>query len=463
MSSVSFYIYDLIHCSGNPDLDILNLTAGSNNPHPLEGKVVFINQVYNGNSITQSELYTLTLDGDNAAPFSNTMPVLGAANLTSCADTNNDKMYRLVNCSDSKDTRDVLFLAAQTIGNVINFIGECDCWRVDELLATYTESPTIAATYTSCEECTGAVAANVCEYEERTIFTALKAKDIVPDPPDRGFEECCYSNLVLANLADTNNKYQNDFSTVYYQKQTPSDTVVFQIVGVSTGTTNLVDVTHGTLYDFDAAHPNPNLSYFKVEWHKILTALGEDVYTIRMQISIAGLPAQNVDSNSFILKPWSITQADNTARFDSVMDGTIDSASGGAGVDFKGSDFETSLRVPGYFGNAQDEITQNNVVFSSKKGLKLFESQITMSNDPVYTFQANNIPECISRQIRELLIFGNEIFISDYNTNNHSYRYELTPVVLDGIESNDYPVIGRGVSIAMTFKNRSKNNRKTNC
>jgi hypothetical protein len=387
------------------------------------------------------------------------MPLLGAANLTSCVDSNNDKMYRLINCNDPKDTRDVLFAVAQTIGDVINFSGECDCWKVNELLSTYTESPTVAATYTSCEECLGTVAANVCEYEERTKFTALKAQDIVPEPPDRGFEECCYSNLVFGDVADPNNKYHNDFSTVYYQKQTPSDTVVFEIVGVSTGTTALVDVTHGELYDFDAAHPNPNLSYFKVEWHKILTALGEDVYTIRMQISIAGLPAQNVDSNSFILKPWSIAKADNTARFDCTMDGTLENT----GVDFKGSNFETSLRVPGYFGNAQDEVTQKNVVFNSKKGLKMFESQITMSNDPVYTFQANNIPECISRQIRELLIFGNEIFISDYNLNNHSYRYELSPVILDGIESYDYPVIGRGVSISMTFRNRSKNNRKTNC
>ena len=460
MSDTDKYIYDLIHCT-DPTKDITNL-ATFVTPHPLAGKVVYINQVYNGQSVAQGEIYTLTSVGLNGALFNNVMPVLGAANLTSCADTNNDKMYRLFNCATPKVVREVLFTVAPNIGDVINFVGECDCWQVFEQISTYTESPTILTTYNNCPECTAAVAANVCEYEERTLHYALKAQDIQPEPPDRGFEECCYSNLVLANLADTNNKYQNDFSTVYYQKQTPSDTVVFQIVGVSTGTTNLVDVTHGTLYDFDAAHPNPNLSYFKVEWHKILTALGEDVYTIRMQISIAGLPAQNVDSNSFILKPWSITQADNTARFDSVMDGTIDSASGGAGVDFKGSEFETSLRVPGYFGNKNPDWVQNNVVFGSKKGVKLFESQITMSNDPSYTFQANNIPECISRQI-DFLMFGNQIFISDYNKNNHSYLYELTPVVLDSVDSYDYPVIGRGVSIAMTFKNRSKNNRKTNC
>ena len=107
-------------------------------------------------------------------------------------------------------------------------------------------------------------------------------------------------------------------------------------------------------------------------------------------------------------------------------------------------------------------VEQDNVVFSDKKGVPLFESQITMRNDSEYQFQANNIPECISRDLRKFFIFGNEMFISDYNLNNHSYEYELYPVVLEDI-TEEYPIQGRGVNIGMTFKNRSKNNRKTNC
>jgi hypothetical protein len=141
------------------------------------------------------------------------------------------------------------------------------------------------------------------------------------------------------------------------------------------------------------------------------------------------------------------------------MDGTLEETL----TNFKGSNYDTSLRVKGFFGNPVDEVEQKNIVFSSKKGKSYYESQITMSNDPTYVFQADNIPECISRQIREFIIFGNEFFISDYNTNNHSYRYELTPVILDSIDANDYPVNGRGINIRMSFKNRSKNLRKNNC
>jgi hypothetical protein len=416
----------------------------------------------------QAEIYTVTpitppADGLNAAASTGPLPQMVASNLTSCADPNNDKMYRVTNCADDKDNRFVLLATAQTVDvNVLRFVGECSCWRVSELISTYTESPTIDTVFTACTDCLGTVTAELCLYEERTLSYAVKIGLPKPEAPDRGFVECCYSNLVFGDLSDTD-PYRNDFSGVFFQKQTPTDTVIFQIVGVSTGTTVLVDGTHGVLYPFDPTgtlnHTNPDLSWFKVEWRKILSLLGEDIYTIRMVITIAGVGPVNIDSNSFELKPFSQQRADNTTRIDCVMDGTLEKID----VNFKDSGYETALRVQGYFGDAQDAPEQDNVVFSSKKGQRYFSDQITMSNDPEYVFQANNIPECISRELRKFIMFANEIFISDYNLNNHSYEYELLPVELSEVSAYDYPIRGRGVNIGMTFKDRSKDNRKTNC
>jgi len=448
------YIYSLISCSGNPADDIINLAQPAGGPSPLENRIVFL-------SSAPSELYTMTLIGINLAVLTAWVPALQAANLTSCADANADKMYQLTNCEDPTDTRDILFTVALTIGDVVNLTGECTCWTVTKILSTYLETATIDTNYGSgfCAECLAVQAANVCDYSERTVHWAVRANALTPDPPDRGFEECCYSNLVFGNLADPTNEYHNDFTSVYYQKQTPNDTVVFTLEGVSTGTTPLVDGTHGVEYIFSATHPNPDLTYFRVSWHDVLSALGEDIYTIRMQISIAGVAQPPVDSNSFILKPWSIGKADNTTRIDCNMDGTLEES----GTDFKGSGFDTSLRVTGYFGDRTPDMEEKRITFSSKHGKSYFDSQITMNNDPVYKWQVDNVPECISRQIDEFIFFGNELFISDYNVNNHSYRYELTPVVLDSIESYEYPTLGRGLFIRASFKNRQKNNRKHNC
>jgi hypothetical protein len=348
--------------------------------------------------------------------------------------------------------------AAQTIGDVLRFVGECTCWEVIELASTYNEILTIDTTFSDCTTCKATVVAENCLYEERTIGYAVKLELPQPEPPDRGFVECCYSNIVFGDLSDTD-PYRNDFSSVFFQRQTPTDTVTFEIVGVSTGVTALVDGTHGVFSPISATNTNPNLTYFKVEWRKILSVLGEDVYTIRMNQTIAGVTVPPIDSNSFELKPFSVVRANNTVRIDSKQDGTLEKID----VNFKNSLYETSLRVQGYFGDSQPSIEKDSVIFSSKKGKKYYSDQITMSNDPEYTFQASNIPECISRQLINEIIFGNEIFISDYNTNNHSYLYELFPVDLEDVATNDYPIRGRGVSIEMTFKDRSKDNRKTNC
>jgi hypothetical protein len=426
------------------------------NPSPYSGMLVSID------TFPQADLYTVTAIGLNAAVFYTWMPTLVAANLVNCADPNIDKIYRITACNDPKTERYVLLAAAQTVGTtILQFVGECTCWLVAELVSTYDEILTIAATFSSCADCIGTIAADLCDYEERTKGYAVQVGLPKPEPVDRGFSECCYSNLVFGDVADTD-PYKNDFSSVFFQRQTPTDTVTFEIIPASTGVpVALVDVTHGVFYPIGATNTNPNLTYFKVEWRKILSVLGEDTYTLRKIITIAGVGPTNVDSNSFQLKPFSIAKANNTVRIDSIQDGTLNVRD--TDVNFKNSLYETSLRVTGYFGDAQDSIEQDNVVFSSKKGKKYYEDQITMSNDPEYTFQANNIPECISSELRKFVIYGNEIFISDYNTNNHSYEYELLPVVLDDIATNDYPVLGRGVNISMVFKNRSKNKRKTNC
>lgn len=466
MSETDKYLYTLTSC--NPgSYPSFHKRATAVSPSPFSGLVVYIDQIYQGQGISQGRIYTLDpmtppADGLNAATMVDWLPTLGAANLVNCADPNNDKMYRVHNCVNVKETRDVLFAAAQNIGDVVNFTGECTCWTIQELLSTYIETLPVAATYPAfgCDECLGTVAANICTYGERTLGYAIKAQDLAAEPPDRGFGGCCSQALVLGDLSDPNNAYHNDFFSVYFQKQTDSDTVAYQIIPVSTGVpVNLVDGTHGTLWDFDTAHTNPDLSYFRVSWHDILNTLGADQYTIRMQIATAGLPTQNVDTPMvFHLKPWGINNANGTVRMDVAMDGTLEKE----GINFKDSGFDTSMRAKGFFGNPSDDATQNTVVYSSRNGVKMYESQITMNNNPSYPFQMTNIHECISRYIRKFYIFANDIYISDYNKNNHSYEYELTPVALDGMDEIEYHE-DRSATINMTFKDRSKNNRKTNC
>ena len=159
------------------------------------------------------------------------------------------------------------------------------------------------------------------------------------------------------------------------------------------------------------------------------------------------------------MKQFSQTLADNTVRIDCKLDGKLVKID----TDFKNTNYENSIRLEGYFGDRQPNFEQDNVVFSSKKGQPYFDDQITMSNDWAYTLQAYDLPECQTRPLYDEIIWGNEIFISDYNLNNHSYLYELQPVVLDSDAGLEYQVRNRKASINITFRDRTKDNRKTNC
>ena len=453
MSITDTYRYTLQSCNPGIYPDIIKVCTLVN-PSPFAGLIVYIDKTPSAS--VQAETYLLVSHGINSGSCSNGwLPNLAACDLTSCADPNNDKMYKLINCNDPKETRRVLFTAAKTLGVVVRFDGECSCWKVVELISTYTESPTVATVFEDCTACKKLVVSENCTYNERTIGYAVKVGTPAIEPPDRGFAECCYSNVVLADLSSTD-EYKNDYNGVFYKRQTPNDTITYDLIGVSTGTT-ILNGTHGTLYPFGTAE-QPELSYFIVDWKKVLTLLGEDTYTIRKNITIAGVSFV-VDSNSFELKQWSLSNADKTVRIDSYMDGKLVKID----TDFKNSNYKNSMRIQGFFGNRKAKWTQDNLVFGSKKGKAYYEDQITMSNNFEYVFEAYNIPECITRELYSFMLFGNEIFISDYNLNNHSYLFELLPVTLLDDAGAAYNPTSRNANINLTFVDRTKDNRKTNC
>jgi len=428
-----FKIYDLLSCDSGSYPDILDLTSGTNN-HAYQGLIVYINQTYNGNPIDTGQTYQLSLKGTNTDIANGWLPTLAVTNLDTCGDAIADKMYIVRNCADVTDERSVLLASAYVNGTVLRFSGECTCWKVISLTSTYNENPTVTNSFVDCSTCLEEVLSEVCEYEERDISYAVSLSFPDDEPADRGFPECCISSIVFGDLSDTAS-YKNDYTTVFYKKQTPNDTVVFKIIGVSTGTTTLVDGTHGIEYAFGGSE-QPDLSYFKVEWDKILSTLGEDIYTIRKELSIAGVSV-NVDTPvSYDLRQFSQKVADNTVRIDWNLDGKLVKID----TDFKDTNYTNSVRLSGFFGDRQAKIEQDNVTYSSKKGLSYFQDQITMTNNYEYIFNAYNIPECVARPLYEEGIFGNEFFISDYNLNNHSYFYELLPVILVDDNGSEYQV-----------------------
>lgn len=288
---------------------------------------------------------------------------------------------------------------------------------------------------------------------ERTIAYAIKVSLPEPPIPDKGFKECCYTNLVLGHTTDSD-PYKNDYTGYFFKKQTSGDDCEFILHEIATGNTyDLNDGTYGIYKAFGDIVEQPNLTTFIVDWRKVLQVLGTGLYQVEKSITIVGLVFSEM-SNTFTLNHFSDQIADKTIRIDAYMDGTMVHYD----TDFRGSDFKTSMRTTGFFGRRDPKYKQDNLV---KRNYEV--KQISMSQENEYTLQSGLIPECITREIYDFILFGNKLFLSDYNLINHSYRFRLHEAELDSNKGGKYYTTNRDARLNLTFKDRIKNKRKVNC
>lgn len=440
------YNYDLISCNNllYPDILCMNFP----NIHPQDGLVVFVDQAFRNSLRDPRKTYTLTLTGQNTCVTNDYVPKLGNADGNNCSPSYVGSRYE--NC-ETGESRVFGFPSGDPTQLFIRKDGDCECWKFvvedndsEELINSFTE-------YASCAECFEALQEETCPTGERTLSYAVKVKLPEPVPPNRGFKECCYTSKVFGDLSDAA-PYKNDFTGVYYKRPTNNSTVSFKLVDTNTLTEyDLNDATYGVFQDFGGVQND--LSFYIVEWRKVLSLLGEGNYQIKQEVSTVGV-AQDYYSNTFTLQAFSIDRADNTVRIDCVQNGYFVDED----VNFKDTGFKTSLRVSGFFGRTEPSFEQKNLTTRDYKS-----QQVTMSVNREYKYQGLKIPSCIADELFYFILKGNELFVSDYNKNNHSYNFVLLPVELQDNEGSEYQTLTRAVKINLLFTDRFKNNRKTNC
>ena len=438
-------VYNLESCNTGLYPDILNLCDIGTSP--FAGMWVYINQIYNGNPINTSQVYQVVLVGINAELCASWMPKLEAATLQTCSPAYG--IFKYKNC-ETGAFRNFGFPSGDPTNLVIRKDGDCECWNFQGEESNMEEAITAYSEYATCTECFEDRALELCSIGERSLSYAVRVTLPPQIPPNRGFKECCYTQLALADLTDIA-PYKNDYTGTYFKRPTPNSTVLFFLVDSLANDYALIDSTYGRFQDFGGV--SPDLSFYEVQWRKVLSLLGEGAYFIRQDVSIAGITISYA-SNTYTLKAFSIDRADKTARIDCVMNGLLVDEN----VDFKGTNFKTSLRISGFFGNNQPDIEQDNVFRRD-----YYSEQISISVNNKYILQGLKLPDCITSEIFNFIIKGNDLFCSDYNKVNHSYRYEVVPVELDNIDSIKYHQFDRNINFNLTFTDRFKNKRKINC
>ena len=272
-----------------------------------------------------------------------------------------------------------------------------------------------------------------------------------PPEPDRGFKECCYTNIVLVDT-ETDDPEKNDYKGWFYQLQTEIDTVDFKIVRLSDlQEFDLNDSTYGEFFPA-GTFDNGLFTGYKVDWKKVSQTLGYGSYQLKTEGSTPS--PFTVESNTFTVLEFNNVTSKNYVRIESVQNGILEDI----GVDFKDSNWCDMVRIPGYFGNRTSTYEVDDLIFQNGNRTNIKKDRVD-----TWAFETGFLPVCITDEIINYHFMANEIFMTDYNLNNHSYELIRKPVQLDEFNDPEYPVLSRKARLSATFKDRIENHTNNSC
>lgn len=256
---------------------------------------------------------------------------------------------------------------------------------------------------------------------------------------DRGLIDCCCTQLVLGSNGES---WANDLSSMWIKLSNSEDSLNFL----------LLDCNQNVIDNFDAVEfPNePNAYYCTVNWNNVLIDHGQGGYTLAIAYSISGISGLLLWGD-YKLLPYTIQNALKTARVRAIFNGkqTID------GIDFTNSNVISTHRFYGYIGNRQPNMTIDNLIYENREMKRVIRENL---ND--YEIITDPEDECILRPLLELyLISENQLFISDYNAHNHSYRYLDMPVIVSESPTVEYKDFSRKAVLKCKVGDKFKNQR----
>lgn len=281
-----------------------------------------------------------------------------------------------------------------------------------------------------------------CHQEDRTKddFGSVKLpKDFVED--DRGLKDCCCVYNVLGDASG--DSWKTDVTSAWIKVSDLSDTYVFELLDENDQLTTYTPTTN--------LFPNDSTAFYTtVRWEDVLTSDGAGCYELRIRYSISGISG-SITWGKYKLQPYSIQNALNTARVRAKFNGFQEIE----GINFTGADVESSFRFFGYIGNRQPNMETDNIIYNNREMKRVIRENLNS-----YEIVTEPTDECITKPLLELyLLSENELFISDYNAHNHSYRINDLPVIVSESPAVEYYDFSRKAKVTAVVTDKFKKRR----
>jgi hypothetical protein len=262
---------------------------------------------------------------------------------------------------------------------------------------------------------------------------------------NRGWkQDCCVCSpmLTLASLTDSQT-WKNDVSSAWIKLSNPTDVVSFQLYKNNTLTTYTP-----TLVSF----PNESDAYYTtIQWKDVLSSDGIGCFELRVSYNISGVVGDYV-WGSYNLREYSIQNALKTARIRVKFNLQQEIE----GINFTNANVEDCIRFNGFIGERQPNTEIDNLIYQNRE-----VKTVVRENLNKYTITTDPSEECLITKLTDLyLLSENEMFISDYNAHNHSYKYLDLPVIVEESPEIDYlDILQRKAKLTCIVGDRRKNKR----
>ena len=202
-----------------------------------------------------------------------------------------------------------------------------------------------------------------------------------------------------------------------------------------------------------AQFPNePNAIYRTIKWKDVLATDGAGCYQIEISYNIGGIQ-ETLIWGIYDLKQYSISNALKTARIRCIFNLKQDIE----GINFTDANVEDSIRFYGFIGNRQPNMEIDNLITQSR-----VVRTVVRENLNQYEIITDPSSDEIIRKLSDLyLLSENEMYISDYNAHNHSYRINDIPVIVEESPEIEYPDPFTRLAKLTCFVGDRKKNKRT--
>jgi hypothetical protein len=275
----------------------------------------------------------------------------------------------------------------------------------------------------------------------KKCFRLIKKRNRETVPPEvYATKECCNPMRVLAKVGD-NTSWKNDITSAWFK---------------TTG--DLQDSVDFILYkkgDVLASYQPSEVDFTldiavatTINWQDVLALDGVGCYYLKVDYVLDGQSGSLI-WGEYDLREYSIENAKGTIRtkvnlnqYYSIED-----------INFKGMNLVDCLRINGYFGDMLPNFKIDNLIYENRK----FES-VQRERIATYTLKTDPIMYNISDLLINVhLLAENEIWISDYNSFNHSWFLKDKELIVNNSPEVDYMEFSRLASIKCEFTDKTRN------